>query len=607
MSCRRVGPVRDDARVQARGVKPPTAPRTSDTGQGGPAPTASGAVWGQARARSVTSDGDHVATTTVHQDLYYDPYDLEILGTPIRCSGGCATRRRSTTTSRTTSTRSAGSRTSRRPRRPGDLLSRKGVLLDMIKADIEMPAGTLIHDGPRSTPPTVRCSRGSSRRSPWRDRAQVREFCVGRLDPLVGTEGFDVVAELGQHVPCASSACCWASRRKTRRPCAITSRRHMTLGAREAPDLRRRLRERRVLRRSSSTTATSTRRRSDHPSDQAPSSRTIDGTRRTLTRDEALMYLNVIAGAGNHTTNRLIGGPPRPSPSTPTRRREVVQDRSLVPNTIEETLRYEPSSTQIARYVEQGRRDPRPDGSRGQRHALPGRLRQPRRADVPRRRPLRHPPQDRAPPHVRLRRRTSVSVRPWRDSKAAWCSRRCSSASPTGKSTTTAAGWDIARGSAGTRRSPSSSHDGLDNSPSFRRHQGATIRPRRRQNAMSILKEADGGVRPRRSPLAGGDRGHRVHRVLEGLRDEHVRAGGPGREGRGRRRRARAERHRRACHVRPRRLRAPERARRGSGHPEHELLRRPVPRRQRVAVGHRERGPRGRARASPTASSATGR
>ena len=33
----------------------------------------------------------------------------------------------------------------------------------------------------------------------------------------------------------------------------------------------------------------------------------------------------------------------------PDARREVVADRSLIPNVIEETLRYEPSSTQIAR------------------------------------------------------------------------------------------------------------------------------------------------------------------------------------------------------------------------------------------------------------------
>jgi cytochrome P450 len=31
------------------------------------------------------------------------------------------------------------------------------------------------------------------------------------------------------------------------------------------------------------------------------------GVHRTLTREEALVYLGIISGAGNHTTNRLIG------------------------------------------------------------------------------------------------------------------------------------------------------------------------------------------------------------------------------------------------------------------------------------------------------------
>jgi cytochrome P450 len=77
----------------------------------------------------------------------------------------------------------------------------------------------------------------------------------------------------------------------------------------------------------------------------------VDGERRTLTRSEALTYLGVIASAGNHTTNRLIGWTAKVLADNPDARREVVEDRSLVPNVIEETLRYEPSSTQIARYV----------------------------------------------------------------------------------------------------------------------------------------------------------------------------------------------------------------------------------------------------------------
>jgi cytochrome P450 len=71
-----------------------------------------------------------------------------------------------------------------------------------------------------------------------------------------------------------------------------------------------------------------------------------------LRREEALTYLGVISGAGNHTTNRLITWTAKVLGDHPDQRREVHADRSLIPQTIEETLRFEPSSTQIARSVD---------------------------------------------------------------------------------------------------------------------------------------------------------------------------------------------------------------------------------------------------------------
>ena len=46
-----------------------------------------------------------------------------------------------------------------------------------------------------------------------------------------------------------------------------------------------------------------------------------NGVTRTLTRDEVLMYVTVVAGAGNETTGRLSGGSPPPSPGTRAARR----------------------------------------------------------------------------------------------------------------------------------------------------------------------------------------------------------------------------------------------------------------------------------------------
>ena len=61
--------------------------------------------------------------------------------------------------------------------------------------------------------------------------------------------------------------------------------------------------------------------------------------------------MNVVAGAGNETTTRLIGWAGKVLADHPDQRRELVEDRSLIPNAIEELLRYEPPAPHVARYV----------------------------------------------------------------------------------------------------------------------------------------------------------------------------------------------------------------------------------------------------------------
>ncbi len=76
-----------------------------------------------------------------------------------------------------------------------------------------------------------------------------------------------------------------------------------------------------------------------------------DGTTRRLTRQEVLNYVGLLAGAGNETTTRLIGWTGKVLADHPDQRRAIVEDRSLIPNAIEELLRYEAPSPVQARYV----------------------------------------------------------------------------------------------------------------------------------------------------------------------------------------------------------------------------------------------------------------
>ena len=97
--------------------------------------------------------------------------------------------------------------------------------------------------------------------------------------------------------------------------------------------------------------------RAEHPSDdlmtQLLNAEFEDetGTTRQLRRDEVLNIVALLAGAGNETTTRLIGWTGKILGEHPDQRREIAHDRSLVPNAIEEVLRFEAPSPVQARYV----------------------------------------------------------------------------------------------------------------------------------------------------------------------------------------------------------------------------------------------------------------
>jgi cytochrome P450 len=76
-----------------------------------------------------------------------------------------------------------------------------------------------------------------------------------------------------------------------------------------------------------------------------------DGDERTLRDEELLGYIALIAAAGNETTTRLIGWTAYLLDRFPDQRQLLTEDRRLVPNAIEEILRYEAPSPVQARYV----------------------------------------------------------------------------------------------------------------------------------------------------------------------------------------------------------------------------------------------------------------
>lgn len=75
------------------------------------------------------------------------------------------------------------------------------------------------------------------------------------------------------------------------------------------------------------------------------------GEMRHLTDEELLNIFCVLAGAGNETTNKLIGWSGKLLAEHPEQRKMLVEDPSLINDAIEEILRYEAIGPHIARYV----------------------------------------------------------------------------------------------------------------------------------------------------------------------------------------------------------------------------------------------------------------
>ena len=78
----------------------------------------------------------------------------------------------------------------------------------------------------------------------------------------------------------------------------------------------------------------------------------LDGTTRPLTDEEIMSYVALIAGAGAETVARMLGWAAVLLSRHPEQRALLRADRSLIPNGIEEILRYEAPSPVQGRWVE---------------------------------------------------------------------------------------------------------------------------------------------------------------------------------------------------------------------------------------------------------------
>ncbi|QZT62534.1 cytochrome P450 [Mycolicibacterium austroafricanum] len=232
------------------------------------------------------------------------------------------------------------------------LSSAKGDILEVVKADPVMPPGVFINEDPPLH--TIHRALVGRLFTPKAIRAiedKVRAFCVACLEPLVGGERFDFVADLGAELPMRTIG--------------------MLVGIPDADQPSVRAQAHAVLRNKPGEPLPVKKEhyfdgdmftdylawRQKNPSDDLITEllgvefEDETGATRKLRTDELLIFLAVIAGAGVETTGRLFGWMGKVLAEHPDQRQELVEDPALIPVAIEELLRYEPPGPHVARFV----------------------------------------------------------------------------------------------------------------------------------------------------------------------------------------------------------------------------------------------------------------
>jgi cytochrome P450 len=233
--------------------------------------------------------------------------------------------------------------------------SGRGSTLEIIKANITLPPGIILMEDP----PIHDLHRGLLSRvfTPKKMNAlepKVREFCARSLDPLVGAGGFDFIGDLGAQMPMRTIGMLLGIPESDQE--AIRDRLDQGLRIEEGGEYMPPVADD-FMAAGGSMFADYVEWRAKHPSDDLMTELLTaefedeTGTTRRLTREEILTYIMLLAGAGNETTTRLIGWAGKLLAEHPDQRRALVQDRTLMPQAIEEILRFEAPSPVQGRVV----------------------------------------------------------------------------------------------------------------------------------------------------------------------------------------------------------------------------------------------------------------
>jgi cytochrome P450 len=231
--------------------------------------------------------------------------------------------------------------------------SARGTVLEIM--DIELPMRPMIFmDPPEHDRLRALVSRAFSPRRISALEPAIREIVRGYLDPYVGTSGFDFVADFGAKVPMMVIASMlgvpekdreqlreWTDQTLHREPGETDPmERTAPIMAKVAGYFMGYVNERRAQPRDDMMTDLLEAEVADET-----------GAHRRLTDPELLAFLVLLSSAGNETVARLLGFAGHTLARFPEERQKLVDRPGLIPNAIEELLRFEAPSPVQGRIV----------------------------------------------------------------------------------------------------------------------------------------------------------------------------------------------------------------------------------------------------------------
>lgn len=234
-------------------------------------------------------------------------------------------------------------------------ISSKGGIIEALKSGAEVPPGLFIYeDPPLHTIHRGLVSRVFTVKRMQAIEDQIRSYCARVLDPHVGAGRFDFVRDLGQ-VPMRVIGMLLGITEDGQAEIRQGRERSGPRAAQTPRSVRASLEEYQFSRGDMFGDYIDW--RADNPSDDVITQllniefEDETGTTRRLRRDEIMVYVSLIAAAGSDTTRHLFGWTGKVLADHPDQRSELAGDPSLIPNAIEEILRFEPPPYHIARYV----------------------------------------------------------------------------------------------------------------------------------------------------------------------------------------------------------------------------------------------------------------